>query len=180
MKITKLNQHGSLHYVVPLAVIVLVGLVGARLLTQSHADTVTLTTDATTTLGNNMAVLGPQNTTGVQVAQSSVPYTLMGYQKVNLLGSGQSLSYTNGIKGDVQACFGVYVQQPKAGTAVATLQFANNNNVKTVTLKSDNTNNVHEFCVMPGTTTNPGFAVKNATPVQQNVTVEVLNEMLRW
>lgn len=189
MKIYKLNQAGISHFLVPALIVAIVALVGVRVMTASHADsntsnaTVALvaSTDATSATSKNVAILGAANTpSGTTSSQSSVPYSFIGYQTVNVLGAGQSLSYNDGIKGNVKSCFEVYVQQPKTGTAKVPVEFANNNNTVTKTLSSTDTDNLQQVCVAPGSSSNPGFDVENLSTQQQNVAIEVYQDVLTW
>ncbi len=189
MRVPKLNQTGASHLIVPVILVAIITLVGVKVLTTSHADQINLTTSNSNSLtyGNNVAWQGPLNSSASssQVSQSSVPYTLIGYQQVVLLGSGQSVSYiglpTNGgFPNNVQTCYDVYVRQPKSGTVTATIEIANKNNVATYKLSSTTNDNLRRICVNPGTGANPGYNIKNATPINQNITIEVLDEQLRW
>lgn len=180
---TRLNQRGASHFILPVLAMAVVALVGVKVLTASHADQVSLTTSTTNSLsfGNNIAVEGPLNSSDPRVVQSSVPYTIMGYQQVSVLGPGQSLSYINGIKGNVQNCYDVYVQKPISGTVTATIDVANSNNTATYKLASTTGNNLRVICVNPGTGTDPGYNIKNASPLTQPIiNVEVVSETLRW
>jgi len=171
MELRKLNQNGITHFILPALAAVSIGLVGALVLQYSHAAPTGIT---------NSAIMNSASAQGGTVGQSSVPYSFIGSQTVNYLGSGQALTYTQGVKGDVTACYEVYVSQPKAGTATATVEFANNNNYVTVNLSSTATNNLQEVCVAPGKKVNPGFSVKNLTPVQTNTNIEVAQVTLKW
>lgn len=184
MKIHRLNQAGFSHYLLPVLVVVIVGLIGARVITASHAagpTTLTFTPAAATpTTSRHVAILGPSNTVGGQAAQSSVPYSFIGYQTVNYLGPGQSLTYNQGVKGNEKSCYELYVEPPQTGTATATVEFANNNNYEMLTLTSNPTDNLQQVCVPAGTLTNPGFNVENQTPSQQNTTIEVFEDVMSW
>jgi len=171
MKLLSLNQKGFAHYVMPVLVAVGIGVVGALVLQYSHAATNGV---------SNSAVLDTTLAQGGSIAQSSVPYSFVGSKTVNYLAPGQALSYTQGVKGNVTACYEVYVSQPKSGTATATVEFANNNNYVTVNLSSTTTNNLQQVCVSPGKKANPGFAVKNLTSLSQNTNVEVYQAVLSW
>ncbi|HET7320791.1 MAG TPA: hypothetical protein VFI84_04405 [Candidatus Saccharimonadales bacterium] len=171
MKLRKLNQLGVAHYILPALVVISVGAVGVAVLKESHAATTGVT---------NSAVLDSTYAQGASAAQSSVPYSFVGYKTVNYLAPGQALSYTQGIKGNVTACYEVYVSQPKSGTATATVEFANNNNYLTTNLSSSTTSNLQEVCVSPGRKANPGFSVKNLTPLTQNTNIEVYQATLKW
>lgn len=119
-------------------------------------------------------------------ANSSVPFTLLGYQTVDVLQPGQALTYNYGLKGDITSCYLVYVepQQSKAGStpADASLQIASNNNTETVGLESSTTNSLEQVCVGPGSSTNPGFSVKNvSTPgAVSGPTVEVYEDIITY
>lgn len=186
MKLSKLNQKGASHIILPILAVVVVALIGVKVLTASHADQINLTTSATSTelFGNNVAWEGPlnSNSPSSQIVQSSVPYTILGYQTVSLLAPGQSISYINGIKGNVQNCYDVYVRQPKSSTVsvTATISIANNNNTASFNLSSTTSDNLRRICVNPGTGTNPGYNIKNTTPINQNTNIEVADEQLRW
>jgi len=171
MEHLKLNQSGIAHFVLPALAAVSIGLVGALVLQYSHAAPTGIT---------NAAIMNSSNAQGGSVGPSSVPYSFVGSQTVNFLGSGQALTYTQGVKGNVTACYDVYVTQPKAGTATATVEFANNNNYLTVNLSSTATNDLQEVCVAPGKKVNPGFSVKNLTSLQSNVNIEVAQVTLKW
>lgn len=183
MKIYKLNQYGVAHYLVPAMVMLLVAVVGVRVITNSHAQTPPtnfVTNTANTGTSTNVAVLGAQNAqSGADSAMSSVPYSFIGSQTVDFLAPGQTLAYNNGLKGNEVSCYLVYVDQPKSGTATATVEFANNNNTLTTNLSSTTSNNLQQVCVNPGRGSNPGFEVKNLTSTQQNTNIEVYEDIIR-
>jgi len=184
-KLQKLNTTGATHLIALLFVVVGAGIIGSYLLVASHADTpsATLVTSNAATksaTSNTVAILTAADAVGLTGAPSSVPYSYVGTQTVDFLPPGASLAYDQGAKGNVTACYEVFVTPPKTGTATATVEFANNNNYVTTTLSSNTTNNLQEVCVAPGTKTNPGFAVKNLTPSSETTNIEVYQATLKW
>lgn len=180
----KLGQTGFAHHLALVVVVLAVAVGGTAYLVASHADTptatVNLTTSTTPTLQGHVSVLGADQAVGAQVGPSSVPFSFIGTQTVASLAPGQSLSYSNGVKGNETSCYFFYVTQPKSGTATATVEFANNNNYVTKTVSSTDDNNLQVVCVTPGRKTNPGFEVANKTSLQQNTNVEVYQDVLYW
>jgi|SRR5579884_961476 len=179
----KLNQKGISHYIVPLAIIVLVAISGVGYLVASHADSVNTSTTSTTipTVHNHVVIFGPQDVTNQALnGGSTIPLEFIGSPTVSYVGAGQTMTYGNGIKANIKECYQVFVIPPKSGTATATVEFASQTNTKTVYLNSNDYGILNQVCVDPGTQANPGFNVKNLSSVQQNITVAVYEDIVSW
>jgi len=162
MKLRKLSQHGIAHYVVPLAVIVLVAIVGTALLLRSHAATLNYLGFAnyTTASGGGSNTGTAIKTPQVFTSQDFLPG--IGAQYVSDMSPGAKLYYGT-FPGKLyfsQVCYYVRVfNSPKASNQVpsANITFVGLNNSLTRSLPADG--KYHPVCVpsgSPSTQSNTG------------------------
>lgn len=183
MRYKKFNQSGLSHYVLPLVVLVLISLIGAKVLSAHSSATLNTSpaskADTVLPIKHEM-VLDTTNFSGANTAQSTVAYDYIGTQTVAVLGPGDSMSLVQGVKGRYTACYEVYVQQPKTGSSTISAEFGGYNNSLTTNLTSSTSNALQRVCVPAGTSTNPGFAVKNLNSPQGNEDLEVYRVTLLY
>ncbi len=156
MKLQKLTQTGLAHYILPLVVVVLVGIVGVAVLLGSHAATLHY-------LGynNNTSVA---NNNGTSVFTSQDYLAGIGAQNVSDIIPGAKLiyNYFPGKTAFSSVCYQVRVyNSPKAATQVtsANITFVGLGNSKTMTLPVDS--NYHEVCVASGKSSQLGYNIWN-------------------
>ena len=182
----RLNQKGSSHLIVPVLAVLVIGVIGAKVLSASHADSpntiITNNAAASSATLKNEAIQTAAQALGSSGAPSSAPYSFIGSQTVNDVSSGQTLTYSDGVKGtSVTSCYSFYVTQPKAGSITFPVEFTTNNNSITVNVTSTATDDLQQVCVAPGKQVNPGFSVKNlASSSVFPGNIEVLSDTLTW
>ncbi len=167
MKLTKLNQAGFAHYVMPLLVVAVIVLIGIRVLTGSHADNVTPTanlsvsntasTSMSSTILNYSNVLLDSSSAGLQ----NIPYNIdnIGSQTVVQVAPSQKLSFGTGGKVIIKnICYYFKVAATDPTNTTAIVQFVAYNNTVTKTL-TDNTaqTGLDMVCVNESTTSTKSF-----------------------
>src|SRR5947209_6744628 len=96
MKLIRLNQAGISHYIVPVIAVLVISVMGVRVLTTSHADSVTTAATTTTTLTTPTYYQLLNYTSAAQtngVTQISSQLQSLGSQTFDQLTPGAELDY---------------------------------------------------------------------------------------